>query len=273
LLPPPPGPWNERCWRLRRAARSAVEHRPADIVPQPLVVKYQLADRLRELVTLPPALKSPCGLALAFWRGSTRSLDRIGGRTEFVRGDVCDCPGLASGEGGMPCCPTKVSGRAHCMAARRASLGHLDLATHPGTGMLDSLTRPWVPGLSRLEEVKDMLRTRCRPESEEMVIRINEGPAATDRHQARVPDRREDHGTPSAHIRRTPRGARATRHTPKQSLQTRWSIRKHSSVRTPDCATTSHVRSRVTSPPGRLADGHECYAYLVRQQRQCWPQR
>jgi hypothetical protein len=60
--------------------------------------------------------------------------------------------------------------------------------------MLDRLTRPWVLRLNRLEEVKDVLRARCRPESEEMVIRIGEGPTAADRHEARVPDLREDHG-------------------------------------------------------------------------------
>src|SRR2546422_7922226 len=69
-------------------AFSAVEHRPADVVPQPLVVEYELANRLRELVALPPALESPCALALSFRRGSGCRLDRIGGRTELVRGDV-----------------------------------------------------------------------------------------------------------------------------------------------------------------------------------------
>jgi hypothetical protein len=38
-------------------ARSAVKHRPADVIPQPLVVKYELANRFRELVTLPLALE------------------------------------------------------------------------------------------------------------------------------------------------------------------------------------------------------------------------
>jgi hypothetical protein len=174
--------------------RSAVKHQPADLVPQPLVVKNELANRLWELVTLPLALESPCGPALAFCRSSTCGLDRIGGRTELVCGDVRDGPGLASSVRGVPCCPTQVSGRAHCMAARRASLGHLDLATHPGACMLDRLTRPWVLRLSRLEEVKDVLCARRRPKSEEMVIRISEGPAAADRHEARVPDLREDHG-------------------------------------------------------------------------------
>jgi hypothetical protein len=60
--------------------------------------------------------------------------------------------------------------------------------------MLDRPTRSWVLRLDRLEEVKDVLRARCRPESEEMVIRISEGPTPADRHEARVPDLREDHG-------------------------------------------------------------------------------
>src|SRR5215471_9214153 len=139
-----------RCWRP--GARSAVKHRPADVVPQPLVVKNKLANRLRELVTLPPALQSPGALALAVRRARTCGPDRIGGRTELVRGDVRDGPGLASSVRGMPCRPAQVSGRAHRMAARRASLGHRDLATYPGAGMLDRLTRPRVLGLSRLEK-------------------------------------------------------------------------------------------------------------------------
>ncbi len=64
--------------------------------------------------------ESPGGLALALRRASTRGPDRIGGCTEFVRGDVCDGPGLPSGVRGIPCRPAQVSGRAHRMAARRA---------------------------------------------------------------------------------------------------------------------------------------------------------
>ena len=161
--------------RWRPDARSAVEHRPADVISQPLIVNYELANRLRELVTLPPALESPCGLILAFRRGSTCRFDRVGGRTELVRGDMCDGPGLAGRVRGMPCCSTQVSGRAHCLAARCASLGHRDLATYPGAGMLDRLTRSWVLRLGRLEKVKDVLRARRRPKSEELVIRIGEG--------------------------------------------------------------------------------------------------
>src|ERR1700729_1009288 len=43
-----------RLWAvLASLACSAVKHRPADVVPQPLVVKYELENRLRELIALP----------------------------------------------------------------------------------------------------------------------------------------------------------------------------------------------------------------------------
>src|SRR5258706_14028989 len=113
----PHGP--ERC-ATRPDALSAVEHRPADVVPQPLIVEHELANRLRELVALPPALESPCPLALSFRRGSACGFDRICGRTKLVRGDVRDYRRLAGSVRGMACCPDLVSGRGHCMAARRA---------------------------------------------------------------------------------------------------------------------------------------------------------
>src|SRR5438552_16770850 len=179
-----------QCWRPD--ALSAVEHRPADVVPQPLVVEYELANRLRELVALPPALESPCALALSLRRGSTCGLDRIGGRTELVRGDVCDDRRLAGSERGMARCPTQVSGRGHCMASSRACLGHGDLAARPGPPEFDRATRSRVLRPSRLEEVQDVSRARCRPEGEEMVIRISEGPTAADRHETRVALFRQD---------------------------------------------------------------------------------
>jgi hypothetical protein len=52
------------------------------------------------------------------------------------------------------------------MAARRASLHHRDLTTHPGAGVLNRFTWSWVIGLSRLEQVKDVLRAQRSPQSE-----------------------------------------------------------------------------------------------------------
>src|SRR4029077_16506176 len=76
---------------------------------------------------------------------------------------------------------------------RRASLRHRALASRPGADLHDRLTRSRVRRLRRLEEVKYVLRARCRPQGEELVIRIGEGPAAADRHKTRVAVFREDH--------------------------------------------------------------------------------
>src|SRR3954447_17766493 len=84
------GPRDRGC--RRPAARSAVEHRPADVVPLALVVEDELPDRRRGVVTLPLTLACPCALALAFRRGSACGLDRIGGRTELVCGDMRNDP-------------------------------------------------------------------------------------------------------------------------------------------------------------------------------------
>ena len=67
--------------------------------------------------------------------------------------------------------------------------------------MLDRLTWSWVPGLNRLEQVKDVLRARRRPESEELMIRVRESPTTADRYEAKVPDFREDHGWPPFRMR------------------------------------------------------------------------
>jgi hypothetical protein len=73
------------------------------VIPQPLVVEYELANSIRELVALPPALESPCALALSIRRGSPFGLDRIGGRPELVGGDVCDDRRLTGSVRGMAC--------------------------------------------------------------------------------------------------------------------------------------------------------------------------
>src|SRR5438552_4127679 len=64
------------------------------------------------------------------------------------------------------------------MTTRRASLGHFDLAARPGAGLLNRLPRSRVLRPTRLEPVEDVLRARCRPQGEELVIRIGERPTA-----------------------------------------------------------------------------------------------
>src|SRR5690349_10126173 len=88
--------------RWRPDALSAVEHRPADGIAHPLVVEDERANRFRELVALPATLASPGALARSFRRGSTCGLDRIGGGTELVRGDMRHHRGLAGSVCGVP---------------------------------------------------------------------------------------------------------------------------------------------------------------------------
>ena len=176
-------------------------------------------------VTLPLALESPCSLALALRRGDTCGPDRVGGRPELVRGDVGDSSQRRRTRHAV--LPHAAPGRAHRMAPPAAqSLHHRDLTTHPGAGLLDRLTRPRVLWLSRLEEVKDVLRARGGPQSKETVIGIGERPTTADRHEAWVPaSGRIMVGTPSASNPPTTDGAHA-RPTPGQACELGGRIRK-----------------------------------------------
>jgi hypothetical protein len=106
---------------------------------------------------------------------------------------VCDDRRLAGGVRGMAWRPAQISGRGHCMASCRACVGHRDLAARPGPPEFDRATRSRVRRPSRLKDVKDVFRARCRPQREEMVIGISESPTATDRDEPRVAVFREDH--------------------------------------------------------------------------------
>jgi hypothetical protein len=71
-----------------------------------LVVEDEPTYLQRELVPLPLTLEAARGIGFAFRRGSTHGLDRVRGRAELVRGDVCDGPGLARRVCGVPRWPT-----------------------------------------------------------------------------------------------------------------------------------------------------------------------
>ena len=97
---------------------------------------------------------------------------------------------------GGGCPAASLSRGKRCRSAWPPAARACIIVTSPRTqaGMLDRLTRSRVLRLSRLEQVKDVLRARGSPKSEETVIRIGESPTTADRHEARVPDLREDHG-------------------------------------------------------------------------------
>ena len=172
---------------------SAVEHHPADAISQPLIVQDELADRPRQLLTLPSALQPASTFALSFRRSGSHGFDRVGCRTEFVSGDVrhrrrltgCVC-GLASG-------PAHLSGGRVGRESRRAGLRHRDFAAHPRPSLLDRLAGPRVRRPGRLEEMQNMLRACCRPQGKKPVVRIRERAATADRDEARVTVFGKDH--------------------------------------------------------------------------------
>jgi len=58
---------------------------------------------------------------------------------------------------------------------------------------VEPMMRTVVSWARLLEVIKYVLRTRYRPQGEEVVIRICEGPAAADRYEARVAIFGKDH--------------------------------------------------------------------------------
>ena len=99
-----------------------------------------------------------------------------------MRGDVRDACGLTGCVRSEPGGAAQIPGRTHGMTARRASLHHPDLATHPGPRMLDRLAWSRILRSSRLEEVQHVLGTGRGPQREELVIGIGERAATADRH-------------------------------------------------------------------------------------------
>ena len=175
---------------------SAVEYRPADVVSQALIVQDQNANRIRQLVALPAALEPAGMLALALRRSRARGLDRVCRGAELVRGDVRDRRRLTGGKCGVAGCSSQVPGGCHRVTGGSAGLGHGDLAANPCPNLLNRVSRPQVRGLHSLKEVQDVLCTRGCPPGEQVMVRIREGPPATEGDEARVALFGEDHGSP-----------------------------------------------------------------------------
>jgi hypothetical protein len=192
--------------RGRRESAPAVEHRPADLVAQPLIVQDEFADRFRQLFTLPTTLEPAGARAVGSGGRRTRGLDRVGRGTELVRGDVRHRRRLAGGERGVPSSSAQLSSGSHGMTGRRTGLRHPDLTARPGANLIDRVAGPWIRGLLGLEEVQNVLCARCCPQSQEPMVGVRERAPATDRDEARVALLGEDHMPtlpPGAIVRRT----------------------------------------------------------------------
>lgn len=92
---------------------SAIEHEPAVLIPQPLVVQHEGADRGGKLRALPLAFQPPRFQPFAGrGRGAGRP-DRVGRCAQFVGGHMRYHGGLPGGERCFPCCAFQFAGSAH----------------------------------------------------------------------------------------------------------------------------------------------------------------
>jgi hypothetical protein len=79
----------DRKRRDRLENRSAIKHRPADLVSQPLILSRKFTNRIQELFALPTPLEPTSMFSLGF--GPPHVLDRAGCNTKLVGGDM-SCP-------------------------------------------------------------------------------------------------------------------------------------------------------------------------------------
>src|SRR5438445_13636503 len=100
-------PSHHEIFSPRERAVSAVEHKPAQLVSQPLVVEHKFSDLVGELSALPLAFEAASRLAFVFSRCRSHRPDRVGGSTELVGRHMANRRGLAGSVRSMPCCPSK----------------------------------------------------------------------------------------------------------------------------------------------------------------------
>ena len=147
-----------------------------------------------ELLTLPLALHPPGVFGLTGRHSRAYRFDRVGSGTEFMCRNVCDQRGLSRSVGSMASRPAQFSCGTIGVTPRFTGLRHRNFATRPCTSLVNSLTRALVRRASRLEEMYDMLRARCGPQGEELMIRICKRPAAADGNETGIADFGKDHG-------------------------------------------------------------------------------
>ena len=154
-----------------RASRSAIEHGPAHLIAQPLVVQHEFSDLAGKLCPLPLALQATSLLLLSFRSRRACGPDRVSRCTQFMSCHVSYRHGLTGGKSRLLCSTRHLSGRRTCEGGR-AGLRHRDLTPRPSTRQFDRAPRPVVTGAHVLEVVQHMLGTIGRPDREAVMIGV-----------------------------------------------------------------------------------------------------
>jgi hypothetical protein len=162
---------------VSRKKSSTIKYPPADAVAQPLVVQNEIANLVRELVSLPGAFFPTRLLTFPFLCRGLHSFDRVGCGSEFMGGDVRHRRGLAGCERSLPGGTAQPPGCSLGIPGGCAGLGHFYLTARPCSSQFDRLAGSLVRRLHCLKKVKHVLRTQGCPQSQEPVVGVGEDPA------------------------------------------------------------------------------------------------
>jgi hypothetical protein len=173
--------------------QSAIEHKPAQVISQSLIVQHKLENRIRQLLALPLAFKPAGALGLTLQRSGSNRLDCVSCSAEFVRGHMRDSSRLAGRICSMTGCTLKISGCCIRVAGGVARLRHGDFATRPLPDQRNSLTWPRICRLHKFKKMQHMLCAGRSPQGEQLVIGIGERSAAPNRDETRVAIFGENH--------------------------------------------------------------------------------
>lgn len=181
LISPSARPCDTKMSRRTIPRRLAIEHRPADVVAQPLIIQHQVTDGGRQALALPAAFAPAGGFGFPGRGGGARGLDGVGCRAQLVGGHVGHGRRLGRGVGGIARRPGQIAGGGVGVAGGRAGLGHRRFAARPGASQVDGSPRPVVVGASGLEEGQYVLGAIGRPEGQPVVVGVLEAAAAPQR--------------------------------------------------------------------------------------------
>jgi hypothetical protein len=166
---------------------SAIEHEPAHIIAQSLVVEHEFPDPVRELCTLPLALTATGLVTLVFGSRRPYGPDRIGRRPQLMSGHMTHRPGLPGGMSRFLC----GAGHFSCGRVRIegviAGQGPGDPTPCPCTRLFDRPARTVVARSHLLEERQYVLRTIGSPDSKEMMIGVRQDATAPDGDEPGIP--------------------------------------------------------------------------------------
>jgi hypothetical protein len=170
---------------------STDEGRPAYVVAAHLIFYHEVSNPAGKPAALPFAL-DPSRVSAARICSSS-GLDRVGGGTEVMLGDMGYAGGLTRGVGREPEKLLADAGLPPSRVRRQRGPASSSYGHRPMPAPRRSLEGARICWLLLLEQVQHVLGAGGGPEGQKLVIGVGERAASADRHQVRVSDGGKDH--------------------------------------------------------------------------------